>query len=102
MLVLKNLIQNAAEAAPRGGVIRLRGAAGADDSLEFQVEDEGPGLPEPVRARLFEPCVSTKPGGSGIGLALSHRIALQAGGRLELVRSAPGGTCFRLVLEKEP
>jgi len=59
-------------------------------------------LPEPVRSRLFQPCVSGKPGGTGIGLALSHRLAQQAGGRLELVRSGPEGTCFRLVLAREP
>ena len=102
MLVLKNLVQNAAEAAPRAGRVRLRGGAGADGAVEFMVEDEGPGLPEPVRSRLFQPCVSGKPGGTGIGLALSHRLAQQAGGRLELVRSGPEGTCFRLVLAREP
>jgi len=102
MLVLKNLVQNAAEAAPRGGRVRLRAGAGNDGAVEFVVEDEGPGLPDPVRARLFQPCVSGKAGGTGIGLALSHRLAQQAGGRLELVRSGPGGTCFRLVLAGEP
>ena len=102
MLVLKNLVQNAAEAAPRGGVVRLRGEAGEAGSVGFAVEDDGPGLPEHVRSRLFEPCVSGKPGGTGIGLALSHRLARQAGGRLELVHSGSGGTCFRLVLEGEP
>jgi len=102
MLVLKNLVQNAAEAAPRGGRVRMRGGAGVDGSVEFLVEDDGPGLPETVRSRLFEPCVSGKPGGTGIGLALSHRLARQAGGRLELVRSGSSGTCFRLVLEREP
>ncbi|MFM7749729.1 MAG: ATP-binding protein, partial [Opitutaceae bacterium] len=81
---------------------RLRGAAGTDGLVEFLVEDDGPGLPESVRAQLFEPCVSGQPGGTGIGLALSHRLAQQAGGRLELVRSGSGGTCFRLVLEREP
>jgi signal transduction histidine kinase len=101
ILVLKNLIQNAAEATPRDGEIRVRGVVGADGALEFLVEDEGSGLPESVRDRLFEPCVSTKPGGSGIGLALSHRIARQAGGRLELASSGARGTRFRLVLEKE-
>ena len=102
MLVLKNLVQNAAEAAPRGGCVRLRGGAGTDGSAEFLVEDDGPGLPESVHAGLFEPCVSGKPGGTGIGLALSHRLAQQAGGRLELVRSGSTGTCFRLVLDREP
>lgn len=101
MLVLKNLIQNAVEATPRDGEIRVRGSVLPDGAMEFLVEDEGPGLPEPLRERLFEPCVSTKPGGSGIGLALSHRIARQAGGRLELAGSSSKGTSFRLVLQME-
>ncbi|MBM3855383.1 MAG: sensor histidine kinase, partial [Verrucomicrobia bacterium] len=53
------------------------------------------------RARLFQPCASGKPGGSGLGLALSHQLAQQAGGRLELVRSTAEGTSFRLVLRAE-
>jgi len=55
-----------------------------------------------VRARLFQPCASSKPGGSGLGLALSHQLAQQAGGRLELARSDSRGTSFRLVLPAEP
>ncbi len=102
-LVLQNLLQNAAEASPARTRVRLgsRAAAPASAHVEFFVEDEGPGLPEAVRARLFQPCTSSKPGGSGLGLALSHHLAQQAGGRLELLRSDNRGTCFRLVLPLE-
>ncbi len=100
-LVLRNLMQNALEATPGGGTVRIAGGAGTDGRVEFVVEDGGGGLPDAVRARLFQPCPTTKPGGSGLGLALSHQLAHQAGGRLELVRSDAQGTSFRLVLEAD-
>ena len=98
-LVLRNLLQNAVEASPPAGIVRLTGRATKEGRWEFSVEDSGPGLAEAVRARLFQPCASTKPGGSGLGLALSQQLAQQAGGRIELVKSDAEGTCFRLVLE---
>lgn len=100
-LVLRNLLQNAIEATPVGGQVRLTAKGGADGAVEFLVEDGGNGLPTSVRARLFQPCASSKVGGSGLGLALSHQLALQVAGRLELVRSDENGTCFRLVLAAE-
>lgn len=100
-LVLRNLLQNALEATPAGREVRLTGRAGQGDAMEFLVEDGGAGLPAAVRVRLFQPCASTKPGGSGLGLALSHQLAVQAGGKLELMRSDDHGTCFRLVLSAE-
>ncbi|MES2694917.1 MAG: HAMP domain-containing sensor histidine kinase [Verrucomicrobiota bacterium] len=101
ILVLRNLAQNAIEATPEGGTVRLTGGRAGDGSTEFLVEDTGGGLAPAVRERLFQPCASTKVGGSGVGLALSHQLAQQAGGRLELVRSDLRGTCFRLVLSPE-
>jgi signal transduction histidine kinase len=100
-LALYNLLQNAIEATPRGAVVRLtaRPAAGVPRSTELVVADEGPGLPAAVRERLFQPCVSSKVGGSGLGLALSQQLARHAGGRIELLRSDAAGTHFRLVLD---
>lgn len=100
-LVLRNLLQNALEATPREGVVTLSASGRDDGGAEFLVEDGGGGLPDSVRARLFQPCSSTKPGGSGLGLALGHQLAQQAGGRLELVRTGAEGTSFRLVLAPE-
>lgn len=100
-LVLRNLLQNAIEATPAGGRVQLTGRGAAAGAIEFVVEDGGPGLSEAVKARLFQPCPSSKPGGSGLGLALSHQLAVQAGGRLELQRSDARGTSFRLVLDAE-
>ncbi len=101
ILVVRNLIQNALEAVPAGGRVTVAGGTARDGGIEFTVADDGPGLPEAVRTRLFQPCASTKSGGSGLGLALSSRLAQQAGGSLELVRSDTRGTCFRLVLGAE-
>lgn len=101
ILVLRNLVQNALEATPPGGRVRLSGQPVEGGRIEFLVEDSGGGLAPSVRERLFQPCASTKVGGSGLGLALSYQLAQQAGGRLELVRSDAQGTCFRLVLGPE-
>ena len=101
-----------AHAALRPGLARLlvwgrRGEAALQ--LAQALQSEGlpaqavpvDGLPAAVRDRLFEPCTSTKAGGTGVGLALSFQLAQQAGGTLELVRSDAGGTSFRLVLAPE-
>ena len=96
-LVLKNLLQNATEASPPAGVVSVTARSTESGGVEFLVEDRGRGLPDTIRTRLFQPCTSTKEGGSGLGLALSQQIAQQAGGKIELVRSDPSGTCFRLV-----
>lgn len=97
-LILHNLLQNAIEASPAGAPVEVRAEA-AGGSLVFVVEDRGPGLPPGMAGQLFQPCTSTKPGGSGLGLALSRQLARQAGGEIELVRSSTTGTCFRLVLQ---
>lgn len=94
-LVLANLLTNAIEAAHRGGEVRLETAC-ADGMVEFIVSDTGPGLPASVRGSLFRPVMSTKAGGGGMGLAISHRLARHAGGDLELLHSDASGTAFRL------
>jgi signal transduction histidine kinase len=100
-LVLRNLVQNALEATPRGGAVRLQATRGPGDAAHFVVADGGPGLPAAVQERLFQPCATTKVGGSGLGLALSYQLAQQAGGSLELLQTGPTGTSFRLVLVPE-
>jgi signal transduction histidine kinase len=98
-LVLVNLLENAVQASSRGAVVRITGAA-APGAMAFDVTDQGPGLAPTVRDQLFRPVTSTKPGGGGIGLALSHELARLAGGALELVSTSPAGTTFRLTLPR--
>jgi signal transduction histidine kinase len=66
------------------------------DALQFTVTDTGSGLPASIRQNLFVPVASTKPGGGGMGLAISSRLARHAGGTLSLVRSDASGTQFAL------
>lgn len=94
-LVLANLLANAIEASPPGSTLRLD-AQGTGRDVEFTVSDSGPGLPEIVQTSLFRPVSSTKPGGGGMGLAISARLARHAGGELTLVRTDSSGTVFRL------
>jgi signal transduction histidine kinase len=100
VLVLRNLLQNAIEASPTSAVVTLTAMAD-DHTINFIVEDRGPGLSPTVREHLFHPCASTKPGGSGLGLALSQHLARQAGGHIELAKSDQSGTSFQVVLDLE-
>ena len=95
-LVLDNLATNAREAAVPGGRVELRAVAGSAGGVNLLVVDDGLGLPEAVRRGLFRPLASTKPGGAGLGLALSAELARAAGGELRLVRSDESGTEWSL------
>jgi two-component system, NtrC family, nitrogen regulation sensor histidine kinase NtrY len=67
----------------------------------IEVEDEGPGIPAELRARLFEPYVTTKPAGTGLGLAIAARIIQEHNGRLELATAAQTGARFCIVLPRD-
>ncbi len=96
--VLWNLVRNAAEARPKDGTVRLRARRERDGWLRLEVCDRGEGMTREVQDRLFEPFFSTRPKGTGLGLATVHRLMERQGGSLQL-SSAPGeGTTFALLL----
>jgi signal transduction histidine kinase len=93
--VLHNLTRNSLEAMQgRGGHLTLRGRA-ADDAVEIDVEDDGPGFSEDLP--IFDAFFTTKEQGTGLGLPFVHRIVTDHGGTVR-VESRPGRTCFTLRL----
>ena len=112
--VVLNLLKNASEAAgPSGGTIRLRSyfehsfrlrrADGSGHSLPLQIEviDDGPGLPDSIKGDIFDPFVSGRENGTGLGLALVSKIISDHGGWIS-VSSVPGQTVFRISLPRAP
>ncbi len=96
---IRNLLHNAAEAereADATGPVDLRLQRTAAGEIEVLIEDRGPGLPVEVRRRLFQPFVTGRSSGVGLGLSLAHRIVTLHGGRLELEDRVGGGTRARL------
>jgi two-component system sensor histidine kinase PilS (NtrC family) len=97
---LLNLLLNAVEAiGPQEGTIRIRAAA-RGTSVELTVSDDGPGVAPEVRARLFEPFVTTKRRGplAGLGLVVARELIGRAGGTVDHLPGSDGGACFRLTL----
>jgi len=98
--VVVNLMMNACEAlATKEGERRIGVATAARDGrVELVVWDNGPGLSPQVGARVFEPFVTTKPGGLGVGLAICRSIAERHGGHLRAYSPAGGGARLTLTL----
>ncbi|MCP5517893.1 MAG: HAMP domain-containing histidine kinase [Verrucomicrobiales bacterium] len=97
LLILENLVRNAVEATPAGGLVRV-GCSNGDEQIRFRIEDTGPGLDPGIAERVFRPVRSTKPGGSGIGLAISRQLATHLGARLELAANSEKGAAFTLTI----
>ena len=114
MQVFLNLIKNAAEAnRGRQGTVRLRtfydlslrlrrkDGSGASLPLQIEIIDDGPGIPPDIAADIFEPFVSGRENGTGLGLALVSRIITDHGGLIG-AESVPGRTVFRISLPLAP
>jgi len=96
-----NLIDNALQAA-RGAVRIGLSVDAAADRVVLMVDDDGPGVEPSVRHRLFEPLITTKPHGSGLGLALVRRIVERYGGSVHYEPSPSGGARFVVRLRPAP
>ncbi len=95
--ILTNLLENAAEAAGEGGQV-LGITRTVDGKIQAEVHDSGPGLSPEARRSLFEPSISFKKRGMGLGLSIARKNALQAGGDLESIQGLLSGAGFRLTL----
>lgn len=106
--VILNLLLNACDALPAGGEIRVKAALegeyerGAPREIALSVTDNGVGISPEISTRIFDPFVTGKPDGTGLGLALVKKIVVMHGGRVE-ARSKPGkGTRFAIYIPLEP
>ena len=97
--VLVNLILNGLEATGAApGVLRIESRRGSEGDLLVTVSDEGVGLPEGAADRIFDAFFTTKPQGTGMGLAISRSIVQRHGGRLWATPAEPRGTSFHVSL----
>ena len=99
--VAMNLIRNALEAmreSGQGEEVRVRTGLAPDGTLLLQVSDQGPGMPEEIEERLFDPFVTTKVQGMGLGLSISKSIVQAHGGELIYRRTETGGAEFSIHL----
>jgi PAS domain S-box-containing protein len=94
---LRNLVQNAIDAMPQGGTLRL-GAELVGATVVVHVQDSGAGVSREVREKLFEPLVTTKPHGLGLGLTTARYLVESQGGELVHASQPPAGARFELRL----
>lgn len=93
--VTNNLVKNAVEAAAHADTPRVLVETGAGGGrVWFAVEDNGPGVPSERREEIFRPYVTDKEGGTGLGLAVAHRVVLEHGGTLRVEDAREGGARF--------
>jgi signal transduction histidine kinase len=100
-LITNNLVQNAIEATGAAARVSVHFRNGGDTATVL-VRDEGHGIPEALRPHLFEAGRSGRPGGTGLGLALSRLLARKIGATLQLDATGPAGTTFRVTLPLVP
>ena len=101
--VLINLVKNACEASPPGGSVRIESVV-EDDAIGISVRDEGAGIAAGVRARIYEPFVTTKSGsgveGVGLGLTISRGLIEAMGGTIDFASEEGRGTLFTVTLPR--
>jgi PAS domain S-box-containing protein len=98
--VLINLIKNSIEACGEGDSVQVGATILSDEDLELRVEDTGPGVAKGDREKIFRPYFTTKANGTGLGLALSHRIIADHDGEIEYEDIPSGGSRFLITLPR--
>jgi nitrogen fixation/metabolism regulation signal transduction histidine kinase len=97
--VVHNLLQNAQDALAETGEPRIEIALeAADDTVRFSITDNGTGFPENLMKRVFEPYVTTKPKGTGLGLVIVKKIVEEHGGEVTIANVAPRGARVTILL----
>jgi signal transduction histidine kinase len=97
--VLLNLVRNAVDAMPQGGILRLSVQQGADAQVVFQVSDTGVGIADDLMARLFEPFVTHgKSKGTGLGLAIAKSVVQAHRGTIAVRSKLGAGTTVEIAL----
>jgi signal transduction histidine kinase len=99
--VFLNLMINAIQHVPDGGHILLT-TRNDGAGISVQIEDNGPGISEPDRKRIFDPFFTQRKGGIGLGLTIVQQIVQAHGGRIDVSKSMLGGACFTVHLHELP
>jgi signal transduction histidine kinase len=100
--VLVNLVVNACESMERGGTILIKEEQAVVEPLGYVVSiglaDNGPGIPDSLQGKIFQPFFTTKEEGTGLGLSIAARIVKEHGGRLDMWSKEGEGTTFTIIL----
>jgi two-component system sensor histidine kinase AtoS len=100
--ILLNLLLNAVDAMPEGGTVEVATRSEGAARVCVEIKDTGRGIRPEHADEVFKPFFTTKPGGTGLGLAVSKRLAEQHGGRLRFTANPGGGTTFCICLPMAP
>lgn len=98
--VLKNIIINALQAMPEGGVLTIETGPTPSGGAYMAVSDTGVGIPPDKIDRIFQPFVTTKTKGTGLGLSVVHKIVENHGGRVEVTSEVGKGSTFKVILPR--
>lgn len=94
--VLINLVMNAAQAIERGGSVHILASGNDPSAVLVDVVDDGPGIPEEMVERVFEPFYTTRQQGSGLGLTIARDLVERNGGTLDIAKTGATGTTIRM------
>jgi len=99
---LENIIRNAVQVLPSGGEITIT-AENRQNNVRISIHDNGPGIPDEIRDKIFDPFVTFgKKEGTGLGLAVAHKVVTEHGGTITVESQSGNGTTFTIELPIEP